>query len=313
MPICPWRVSEDLGCRRGWTDCLFNFSAGGVCDGCTRSRFQFAAVSMKDVVLGMHTGPISAKDFSGLKPTPVSFQWFWLVRLLPSLRPILDAQSAMLWVGVGTAAALSFGLTGIAVGMGAIYPDFKTSNASKLAAGPAGLLYMLTALGLVFVYSHWSFSGLLAHFSNNRKTNHRYTVDYWECLPISSSGALYVCNLCPINYGARKLWERGYPMVRRASDFFWMSLVLNFTYGCRTKLPSDSSLLNPPSRQSIGTIKAEKFIENQMQTSTDWSGSELHFIDAHKSDPHPTIVNASSGRLTSLWRDDRIIIWCGCG
>ena len=62
---------------------------------------------------------------------------------------ILDAQSAMLWVGIGTA-ALSFGLSGIAVGMGAIYPDFKTNNASKLAASPAGLFYMLTALGLVF-------------------------------------------------------------------------------------------------------------------------------------------------------------------
>lgn len=86
--------------------------------------------------------------------------------------------------------------------------------------------------------------------------------------------------------------NESYPMARKSSNFFWMSLVLCFVCGCRNKLPSDSSLLNPPSRQPIGTIKARESLLKALMAShsADWSDSELHFQEAHKSDPHPTIV-----------------------
>ena len=81
-------------------------------------------------------------------------------------------------------------------------------------------------------------------------------------------------------------------MALRSRAFFWMSLVLSFICGCRGKAPSDSSLLNPPSRQPIGTIQArERLLKALMAShSAAWSDSEQYFKEAHHSDPHPTIV-----------------------
>ena len=106
------------------------------------ARFQFAAVSNEGRGFWvMRTGPIGAKEFLWAKAYPGILPMILVGETLAvSSITILDAESAMLWVGIGTAAALSFGLSGIAVGMGAIYPDFKTNYASKLAASPAGLL-----------------------------------------------------------------------------------------------------------------------------------------------------------------------------
>ena len=83
--------------------------------------------------------------------------------------------------------------------MGAIYPDFKTNNASKLAASPAGLLYMLTALGLVFAVLaleafpvYWLISTQI--------TERPITDTQWyhrQCLSVTRLRAVYVCNLLP--------------------------------------------------------------------------------------------------------------------
>ena len=164
------------------------------------ARFQFAAVSNEGRGFWvMRTGPISAKEFSGQSLSRILPMILVGETLAVSSITILDAQSAMLWVGIGTAAALSFGLSGIAVGMGAIYPDFKTNNASKLAASPAGLLYMLTALGLVFaVLALRSISCILVDFYPNHRT-------YLSPIPNGPSAvfvcyspwAVYVCNLLP--------------------------------------------------------------------------------------------------------------------
>jgi len=179
------------------------------------ARFQFAAVSNEGRGFWvMRTGPISAKEFLWAKAYPGILPMIVVGETLAVYSiTILDAKSAMLWVGIGTAAALSFGLSGIAVGMGAIYPDFKTSNASKLAASPAGLLYMLTALGLVFMVLaleafpvYWLISTQI--------TETPITNTQWGIGGVCMLTALLLCifaTLYPIHYGARKLWERELP------------------------------------------------------------------------------------------------------
>jgi hypothetical protein len=44
--------------------------------------------------------------------------------------------------------AISFALTGLAIGIGALMPSFKSDNPSQIAVGPGGVLYML----LSFIY-----------------------------------------------------------------------------------------------------------------------------------------------------------------
>ena len=64
---------------------------------------------------------------------------------------ILHADPIIIGVAMATAAGLAVSLTGLAVGMGAMTPNFKVDNAAKLAATPGGMLYMIIALTLVFL------------------------------------------------------------------------------------------------------------------------------------------------------------------
>ena len=71
-----------------------------------------------------------------------------------------------------------------------------------------------------------------------------------------------------------------------------VSLLICLICGCRNTLPINSGLLNPSTGEQIGTINARESLLRALMSShsNDWSNSEQHFIDAHRSDPHPTIV-----------------------
>ena len=81
------------------------------------ARFQFAAVSNESRGFWvMRTGPVTAREFLWAKAYPGILPMILVGETLAvSSITILDAQSSMLWVGIGTAAALSFGLSGIAL------------------------------------------------------------------------------------------------------------------------------------------------------------------------------------------------------
>ena len=126
---------------------------------------------------------------------------------------ILDAQSSLLWIGIATAALLAFGLSGIAVGMGAMYPDFRMDNASKLAASPAGMLYMVTALSLVFVVLALEAAPvyfLLASQIRQIPLSNPQLIVSIVCLLL----VIVVCvfaTLYPIHRGAKALWNKELP------------------------------------------------------------------------------------------------------
>lgn len=179
------------------------------------ARFQFAAVSNESRGFWIvRTGPLSAREFLWAKAFP-GFLPMLLVgeTLAVSSITILDAQSAMLWVGIGTALGFSFALSGIAVGMGAMYPDFKTNNAAKLAASPAGLLYMLTALGLVFgvlaieaTPVYW----LIASQIRETEITSTQMLVGGACFAVAIAICLFA-TIYPIHKGAQTLWDRELP------------------------------------------------------------------------------------------------------
>ena len=51
-----------------------------------------------------------------------------------------------MWVSAATIFLLSIGLTGLAVGMGALYPNFKADSAARMASGPGAIFFMVVAL-----------------------------------------------------------------------------------------------------------------------------------------------------------------------
>ena len=81
-------------------------------------------------------------------------------------------------------------------------------------------------------------------------------------------------------------------MVLNQYQVFFRIIVLGLCVSCRGKLPSDSTLLNPPTTKQVGTIAARENLLKSLMAghAQTWSESEQYFQDAYQSDPHPTIV-----------------------
>ncbi|HEY3319824.1 MAG TPA: hypothetical protein VGP72_05035 [Planctomycetota bacterium] len=74
---------------------------------------------------------------------------------------ILRAPDFVQWVQLGTAGLLSVGLSGLSVGMGALFPIFGERNPSKIVSGFGGTLTLILAICLV-VFTILG-EGLLCH------------------------------------------------------------------------------------------------------------------------------------------------------
>ena len=94
-----------------------------------------------------------------------------------------------------------------------MYPNFKIDNAAKLAASPSGLLYMITALSLVFLTL--ALEAPIVYFL--------LRADYYDVpLSMTQKGISAICVFCtfglwyaathiPMKLGARALWNRELP------------------------------------------------------------------------------------------------------
>jgi len=115
------------------------------------SRFVFPAISLE------------ARSFWSIYTSPTSMNQFLMAKfciLFPSLlivgeiltivsNLILDVDNYVMIVSVSAAFLISLGLTGLGLGMGAIFPKFRHENVSEITAGTGGFLFMI--FGLAFV------------------------------------------------------------------------------------------------------------------------------------------------------------------
>jgi ABC-2 type transport system permease protein len=62
---------------------------------------------------------------------------------------MLDTSGFFIGVAVWTAVGLAIALSGLAVGMGAAWPDFKADSAARAAAGPSAMMFMVLAIFFV--------------------------------------------------------------------------------------------------------------------------------------------------------------------
>ena len=179
------------------------------------ARFQFSAVSIEGRGFWViRTAPITAEEYLYSKWWPGIIPMIMVGEILAvSSSAILRADPALIAVAIFTAGGLSFALSGLAVGMGAMYPDFKADNASKLAASPAGVLYMVLALAVVFLTlfleSYPVYLLIRSSLNNIPLSNGQYL--YIGVFAVIICIIWYMCYRIPMRMGARLLWERELP------------------------------------------------------------------------------------------------------
>jgi len=114
-------------------------------------RFNFTAISREGRAFWLlHSSPVGAtryvtsKFLMGLGPTLLLG-----LTLVISTNAMLHVDPLYGYVAAVTITLLSFAVTGMAVGLGALYPDFKADNAARMASGPGAILFMVLALSFV--------------------------------------------------------------------------------------------------------------------------------------------------------------------
>jgi ABC-2 type transport system permease protein len=179
------------------------------------TRFQFPAVSGE------------ARSFWLVRTAPIEAEHFLWAKLWPALPLLLilgealaipatlvfGAQPFTVAVGAYAAVGLSFGISGIAVGMGAIYPDFKAENAAKVASGPTAMLFMVFALLLVAGVMLLEAGAVGVYLRALWQKRPLSGLDY-ALIAASLGGIAALCataTILPIKKGAASLWSRELP------------------------------------------------------------------------------------------------------
>ncbi|MDA8019618.1 MAG: hypothetical protein MPN21_19425 [Thermoanaerobaculia bacterium] len=139
---------------------LLNLAASMLILASLTSRFIYPLISLEGRriwILGL--APLTMRQLVRQKYWfSVSTTAFFTLGLatLSSLR--LDLDAFELAVSLGTVAATTFALSGLAVGLGALYPNFEEDNPSRVVSGLGGtlnfflsMLYILVVTGLLAV------------------------------------------------------------------------------------------------------------------------------------------------------------------
>ena len=132
---------------------FMNLGAAGFVMAGIAARFQFAVVSGEGRVFWLiRSAPLNATRFLFTKGIPGMVPMLIVGEtLIVASNLLLESPPALTAVGAFAALCFAFGISGIAMGVGAAFPDFKVDNIARAAAGPAAMLFMVAALVYVLV------------------------------------------------------------------------------------------------------------------------------------------------------------------
>lgn len=135
---------------------FLNLGLAGFVLAAIAARFVFPAVSLEGKQMWLlRSSPLDlqalmwSKYWTGTVPLLVL-----AVAITFSTNVLLQASTFMMVVSLGTIILLTFAISALALGIGALYPRFDTENAAQIPTSFGGMVFMMTAivlLGLVLV------------------------------------------------------------------------------------------------------------------------------------------------------------------
>ncbi|MFO7769434.1 MAG: hypothetical protein R6W82_10835 [bacterium] len=130
---------------------FFNLGLSGFVVSAVAARFVFPAVSLEGQAFWLvRSSPLGLKGFLWSKFWISFFPLLILGEVIFLLTSwMLEARPEVAWVGAVSIFLLTLGITGLGIGVGAAYPQFKWENVSKIPASFGGILFMV--LSLIFI------------------------------------------------------------------------------------------------------------------------------------------------------------------
>ncbi len=175
-------------------------------------RFVFPAVSLEGASFWIiRSAPLPLKDFLWAK------FWSSLVPLLVLSEVLIVLSNVLLKVtpfmmalGVATVFLMTFGITALGVGLGAVFPRFRHENVAQIPTGFGGIVYMLLTMlyiGMVIVLEAWPVYNIFSAQTFGRHVS----LTRW-LLVILSFCLVFAVNILafilPMKIGLRRLLER---------------------------------------------------------------------------------------------------------
>jgi ABC-2 type transport system permease protein len=130
-----------------------NLALAGFVISALSARFVYPMVSLE------------GKSFWVIKTAPLTLRSFLWTKFAIAVVPLLilgefliiitdhylRVAPSVFWISVITMFFMTFGIVGLGVGLGAIYPRFNYENPAKIAVGFGGVMYMILSMAYIGV------------------------------------------------------------------------------------------------------------------------------------------------------------------
>ena len=195
---------------RSWIACL-NVGSVTLILATLTSRFVFPLVSLEGRrfwIIGL--APLTFRS--------LVWQKFWLsvattscftVGLAFLSAAMLKLEFVYFWMTVYSVSIANFGLAGLAVGLGALYPNFNEDNPARIVSGLGGTLNLLVSVGYIAVIV--AAQTLVLQWNAIGRFGSTHTFHY------ALAGAVFTgafvttaCVALPMYFGLRNLRDREY-------------------------------------------------------------------------------------------------------
>jgi ABC-2 type transport system permease protein len=130
---------------------FLNLALSGFVLASIAARFLFPAVSLEGRTWWLlRSSAMSMRDLLWAKYWTGTLPLLVLaVGIVAVTDVLLQVSPFMFAVSVGTITLMTFAIAGLAIGFGTMYPRFESENAAQIPTSFGGLLFMMTAIGLI--------------------------------------------------------------------------------------------------------------------------------------------------------------------
>lgn len=130
---------------------FLNLALSGFVLASIAARFLFPAVSLEGRTWWLlRSSAMSMRDLLWAKFWTGTLPLLVLaVGIVAVTNALLKVSPFMFAVSLGTITLMTFAIAGLAIGFGTMYPQFESENAAQIPTSFGGLLFMMTAIGLI--------------------------------------------------------------------------------------------------------------------------------------------------------------------
>ena len=190
---------------------FLNMGLAGFVLAAVSGRFVFPAVSLEGYSFWIiRSSPISPRSFLWSKFWSSLVPLLILAELLIILsNRLLQVTPFMMVLSSVTLFFMTFGIVGLGVGTGALYPRFKVENVAQIASGFGGVFFMI--LSMVFIGAIVIFEAWPVYTIFMAELNHRaLSFGQWAGIVLSFSGVAALnatAVIVPMRLGVKSIAE----------------------------------------------------------------------------------------------------------